>query len=81
MRNQLPANVPLALVIFATVAAVALRAAVRRVTARETPGAGSALVAAIAEDSRPGGSAAQMQYVFHELHADGRHALCEVCNN
>jgi hypothetical protein len=24
-------------------------------------------------------SVEQMQYVFHELHADGRHALCAVC--
>ena len=23
----------------------------------------------------------QMDYVFHELHADGRHALCGVCGN
>ena len=28
---------------------------------------------------RPDGSAEQMQHVFHELHAEGRHALCEVC--
>jgi hypothetical protein len=31
----------------------------------------------------PGGgpdrSVEQMQYVFHELHADGQHALCGVC--
>jgi hypothetical protein len=30
---------------------------------------------------RPDGSAEQMQHVFHELHAEGRHALCEVCAN
>ena len=28
---------------------------------------------------RPDGSAEQMQYVFHELHAEGQHALCQVC--
>jgi len=28
---------------------------------------------------RPDGSAEQMQYVFHELHTEGRHALCGVC--
>jgi hypothetical protein len=28
---------------------------------------------------RPDGSAEQMRHVFHELHAQGRHALCEVC--
>lgn len=30
---------------------------------------------------RPDASVDQMQYVFHELHAEGRHALCEVCAN
>jgi hypothetical protein len=28
---------------------------------------------------RPDGWFEQMRYVFHELHADGHHALCEVC--
>jgi len=28
---------------------------------------------------RPDASAAKMQDVFHELHAEGRHGLCEVC--
>jgi hypothetical protein len=30
---------------------------------------------------RPDSSVEQMQYVFHELHADGRHALCAVCDS
>jgi hypothetical protein len=30
--------------------------------------------------TRPGAAAGQMQYVFHELHADGRHAICALCN-
>jgi hypothetical protein len=30
---------------------------------------------------RPDGSLEQTQRVFHELHAEGRHALCEVCAN
>ena len=29
----------------------------------------------------PGASVDQRQYVFHELHAEGRHPLCEVCTN
>jgi hypothetical protein len=29
----------------------------------------------------PDNSVEQMDYVFHELHADGRHALCAVCGN
>ena len=30
--------------------------------------------------TRPGAAAGQVQYVFHELHADDRHAICAVCN-
>jgi hypothetical protein len=30
---------------------------------------------------RPAGSFEQMRYVFHELHAEGHHAFCEVCGN
>jgi hypothetical protein len=81
MRNLLPANVPLAIVIFAAITAVVLRAATRRTAARGIPGAEGVLVTAIAEDSRPDGSGEQIQSVFHELHADGHHALCGVCNN
>jgi hypothetical protein len=33
----------------------------------------------------PGGgpdkSVEQMQYVFHELHPDGRHAICAICGS
>lgn len=80
MRNLLPANVSLAIVIVAAMTAVALRAATRRTAARGIPGAEAVPVAAIA-DCRPDGSGEQIQSVFHELHADGHHALCGVCNN
>jgi hypothetical protein len=30
---------------------------------------------------RPDGASEQMRSVFHELHADGHHALCEVCGH
>ena len=39
------------------------------VTSPDTPGNG------------PGSSVEQMRDVFHELHADGRHALCAVCDS
>ena len=80
MRNRLPANVPLAIVIFAAVTTAAFRAAARRAKARGIPGAESALATATVVDRRPDGSGEQMHYVFHELHADGHHALCGVCN-
>jgi hypothetical protein len=107
MRNALPANVPLVIVIFAAGAAVSLWATARRPEPRVFLGPEPAPVTAAAEDSlpqpavmadvhrtagqdmakpagslgRPGGSAEQMQHVFHELHAEGRHALCDVCAN
>ena len=72
-------------VIFAAGAVVALRAAARRPQTRGVLGTQRAPVTATAEDGgtrgRPDGSAEQMQHVFHELHAEGRHALCEVCGN
>ena len=30
---------------------------------------------------RPARAAEQAQNIFHELHADGRHALCVVCDS
>ena len=29
----------------------------------------------------PDSSVDQMDYIFHELHADGHHALCAVCGS
>jgi hypothetical protein len=78
MRNRLPANVRLAIVMLAVVTTAAFRAAARRAKARGIPAAESA--PATAEDSRPVGPGDQVQSVFHELHADGHHALCGVCN-
>ena len=31
--------------------------------------------------ARPARAVDQVQHVFHELHADGRHALCAVCDS
>ena len=106
MRNVLPANVRLVIVILVAGAAVALRAAARRSEPREVLGSEPAPLTATAEDSLPqpvpadvhhtagqemakplgtrgrsDGPAEQMQRVFHELHPEGRHALCEVCAN
>ncbi len=77
MKQQMPPNIPLAIVIFAAVAAVALRAAARRPEPRWVLGTEPAP----GTPDRPDSSVEQMQYVFHELHADGRHALCAVCDS
>jgi hypothetical protein len=29
----------------------------------------------------PDSSVKQMDYLFHELHADGRHVLCAICGS
>jgi hypothetical protein len=84
MRRQMQPVIPLAIVISAAAAAVAVRAAGRR----------SAVTAGRPDLVRPGMAALprtlgggpdrsfeQMQYVFHELHADGRHAVCTVCDS
>jgi hypothetical protein len=34
-----------------------------------------------AAPGRPASGADQVQHIFHELHADGRHALCGVCDS
>jgi len=86
MRNALPANLPLVIVIFAAAAAVGLWAAARRPEPHVVLGAEPAPVTAAAETAeppgtlgQPDGSVERMQYLFHELHAEGRHALCDVC--
>jgi hypothetical protein len=99
-------SIPLAVVLSAAVATVALRAAARWQRARSATGAESAPVTVTAGESRPRSAVTagsqdsighemarppnppgrpasvveQMQHVFHELHADGRNALCIVCD-
>jgi len=99
-------NIPLAVVLSAAVATVALRAAARWQRARSVPGAESAPVTVTIGETRPRSAVTtgsqygigyemarppnppcrpasvveQMQHVFHELHADGRNALCAVCD-
>jgi hypothetical protein len=106
-RIRRPADIPMVIVIVATVAAAALRAAARRPGLWRLLGAEPPPVAVTAADDRPQsaatadvhriagqvtatlpgppgrpvGSFEQMRYVFHELHAEGHHALCEVCGN
>lgn len=82
MKNVVTPNVTLAIVLLAPMAAVALRAAVRRPARRWAPGAGSAPIAVRTPSSpgRPASVAEQMQDIFHELHADGRNADCTVCD-
>jgi hypothetical protein len=63
--------------------AVALRAAGRRPVATVGPPdlAEPGMVTPATSGDGPDSSVEQMQYVFHELHADGRHPLCAVCGS
>jgi hypothetical protein len=49
------------------------------VTAGKGRPAGQEMSKPPAAAGRPDGSVEQMQHVFHELHAEGRHPLCAVC--
>jgi hypothetical protein len=75
-------NITLAIVLLAAIAAVALRAAARRPEPRWAPGGESAPIAVRTPGSasRAASAVEQMQEIFHELHADGRHAACTVCD-
>ena len=83
MKNMMTPHITLAIVLVAAMAAVALRVAARRPEPRWAPGAGSAPVAVSPPGFRgpPASATEQMQDIFHELHADGRHAVCTVCDS
>jgi len=81
-RIRLLSDVPTAVVIIAAVAAVVLLAAARRPEPWGLLSAEPAPVTTTATDDQPQPAATSaMRHVFHELHADGHHALCEVCGN
>ena len=44
-------------------------------------GAGHEMARPPSPPGRPASVVEQMQHVFHELHADGRNALCAVCDS
>ena len=83
MKNLMTPHITLAIVLVAAMAGVALRAAARRPEPRWASGAGSvpAAVKGPLSPGRPASAVEQMQGIFHELHADGRHAVCAVCDS
>ena len=106
MRNLMAPNIPLALLLLAAVAAVALRAVARRsgapgtapapvtviagqrqsqpqpaVTTGRHDGTGGEMARPPAHPGRPANAIDQAQHIFHELHADGRHTSCTVCDS
>jgi hypothetical protein len=104
MKNLMMPNIPLALILSAALAAVALRAAARRpeapgpapvtviasqsqgqpqpaVTAEKHHGTAGEMAGPPAPPGRPASAVDQAQRVFHELHADGRHTCCAICDS
>ena len=80
MKNTMAPGIPLAIVLFAAVATVALRAVSRRQEPRRLPGTEPEPVTADESRPQPPSAVDQMQDVFHELHPAGRNALCAVCD-
>jgi hypothetical protein len=50
------------------------------VTTGTQDGAGQEMAGPADLPGRPASAVEQMRHVFHELHADGRNALCAVCD-
>ena len=44
-------------------------------------GTGNTMARAPAPPDRPVNAVDQARHIFHELHADGRHTLCTVCDS
>jgi hypothetical protein len=84
VKNPMAPNIPLAVVLFAVVAAVALRAASRWPKPRWVAGTQTPPFTETADEGPTGwptSAVEQMQHTFHELHASGRHAVCAVCDS
>lgn len=107
MTNPMAPAIPLVIIVFAGVVAVALRAAARRPGPQGVPGSEPAAVTVSADEGQPRPAVTtgvrhgagrevtgppaplagqpvpfqQAQLIFHELHADGRNAVCAVCDS
>lgn len=83
MKNLMTPNFTVAIVLLAAMAAAGLRAAARRPAPRWAPGIESGPIAGRRPGSpgRPASAVERMQEIFHELHGDGRHAVCTVCDS
>jgi hypothetical protein len=51
------------------------------VTTGRQDGTGGELAGAPTSPGRPASAVDQAQHIFHELHADGRHTFCTVCDS
>jgi hypothetical protein len=81
MKVWMAPNIPLTIVLFAALAAVVLRTAARRAEPRRVPGTEPATVTVTAAETQPRSGVGAGQHIFHELHPEGRNALCAVCDS
>jgi hypothetical protein len=80
MKSEMAPNILLAIVFVAAAGAVALRAAAMRPEPQAVPATGHGMARPPAPPGRPAITVEQAQHIFHELHAEGRNALCAVCD-
>ena len=81
MKKLMTPNITLAIVLLAAMAAVGLEAAARRPEPRWAPEYASIAMRASGSTGRPASAIEQIQDIFHELHGDGRNAVCAVCDS
>lgn len=90
MKIGMALGLPLTALLFAAVAAVALRAGGHGAEATMRARLRIAPVTSTSDECRPrpaaatgmhGSDAEQVRLIFHELHADGRNPLCAVCDS
>jgi hypothetical protein len=81
MKVWVASNIPLTIVLFAALAAVVLRTAARRPEPGRVPGTEPVPVMVTAGETQPRPGVAAGQHIFHELHPQGRNALCAVCDS
>jgi hypothetical protein len=88
MKNPMAPYIPPTIVLFAAVAAVALRVAARRPRPIGVLGiepahdsTGCEMARPPSPPGRPASAFEPVQQIFHELHADGRNTLCVVCDS
>ena len=81
MKKLMTPDITLAIVLWAAMAAVGLEAAARRPEPRRAPESAPIAVRAYGSPGRPASAIKQMQVIFHELHGDGRNAVCTVCDS
>ena len=81
MKTLMTPDITLAIILWAAMAAVGLEAAARRPEPRRAPESAPIEVRASGSPGRPGSAIKQIQDIFHELHGDGRNAVCTVCDS